>query len=139
MKSDYGPQFINNTFLLKSSLCTSREYRREGGGVYGDESRGNVKGMRRSEEEKKETKNKGEKCQEGVREVGMVKCVIMNQHLNKCRTILTNQILVIKTLDHCFPHQPCCNKPPLCCLQAIEAYLKSNRYKHENQPAALLD
>lgn len=72
-------------------------------------------------------------------EVANVKCLIMNKQLNKCRTTLANQILVIKTVDHCCPHQPCCNKPPLSCLQAIMAYLKRNRYKHEIQPAALLD
>ena len=63
----------------------------------------------------------------------------MKQQLNECRTTLTNQTLVIKTLDHICPHQPRCNKPPLSSLQAIMAHLKWSRYKHENQPAALLD
>lgn len=63
----------------------------------------------------------------------------MNQQLNKCTAIPTNQILVIKTLDHCCPHQPRCNKHPLSCLEAIMADLKRSRYKHENQAAALLD
>lgn len=49
MKSDYGLQFINNIFLLKSSLYTRRECQREREGEYED-----VKGMRRKEKLKKE-------------------------------------------------------------------------------------
>lgn len=59
--------------------------------------------------------------------------------LNKCRAVQTNQILVIKTLNHCCLHHSHCNKPPLAFLQAIMAYLKRNRLEHENQPAALSD
>lgn len=51
MKSDYGLQFINNIFLLKSSLYTRRGCQREKEGErkreknYEDMSKGNVKGM----------------------------------------------------------------------------------------------
>lgn len=63
MKSDYDPQFINNIFLLKSSLYTSSETEREN---QKNDSKSNLKGTQRQE------KRRSLRERNGLKSMGLI-------------------------------------------------------------------